>query len=89
MTPEFVIGFARHAMETTLMIALPMLGVGLGVGLIVSIFQAATQIQEQTLTFVPKIVAIFLALLLAFPWMLDKMVTFTHNILVEFPNWIR
>lgn len=89
MTPEFVIGFARHAMETTLMIALPMLGVGLGVGLIVSIFQAATQIQEQTLTFVPKIVAIFIALLLAFPWMLDKMVTFTHNILVEFPNWIR
>ena len=89
MTPEFVIGFARHAMETTLMIALPMLGVGLGVGLIVSIFQAATQIQEQTLTFVPKIVAIFLALLVAFPWMLDKMVTFTHNILVEFPNWIR
>lgn len=89
MTPEFVIGFAREAMETTLMIALPMLGVGLGVGLIVSIFQAATQIQEQTLTFVPKIVAIFIALLIAFPWMLDKMVTFTHNILVEFPNWIR
>lgn len=89
MTPEFVIGFARDAMETTLMIALPMLGVGLGVGLIVSIFQAATQIQEQTLTFVPKIVAIFIALLVAFPWMLDKMVTFTHNILVEFPNWIR
>lgn len=89
MTPEFVIGFAREAMETTLMIALPMLGVGLGVGLIVSIFQAATQIQEQTLTFVPKIVAIFIALLLAFPWMLDKMVAFTHNILIEFPNWIR
>lgn len=89
MTPDFVIGFARSAMETTLMIALPMLGVGLGVGLIVSIFQAATQIQEQTLTFVPKIVAIFIALLLAFPWMLDKMVTFTQNILIEFPNWIR
>ena len=89
MTPEFVIGFAREAMETTLMIALPMLGVGLGVGLIVSIFQAATQIQEQTLTFVPKIVAIFIALLIAFPWMLDKMVTFTRTILLEFPNWIR
>lgn len=89
MTPEFVIGFARHAMETTLMIALPILGVGLGIGLVVSIFQAATQIQEMTLTFVPKIIGIFLALLIAFPWMLDKMVTFTREILINFPTWIR
>ena len=55
MTPEFVIGFARQSIELTLVIALPMLGVGLGVGVLVSVLQAATQIQEMTLTFVPKV----------------------------------
>ena len=67
MTPEFIIGFARQSIELALLIALPMLLVGLGVGLTVSIFQAATQIQEMTLSFIPKIVSIFLALLVAFP----------------------
>ena len=75
MTPEFVIGFARQSIELALMIAMPMLGIGLLVGIVVSVIQAATQIQEMTLTFIPKVVAIFLALLLAFPWILDKMVT--------------
>ena len=65
MSPEFVVGFGRQAIELCLMMALPMLGVGLSVGIILSIIQAATQIQEQTLTFIPKIVSMFLALLVA------------------------
>lgn len=89
MTPEFVIGFARQSIELALMIAMPMLGIGLLVGILVSVIQAATQIQEMTLTFIPKVVAIFIALLLAFPWMLDKMVTFTRNLIVNIPNYIR
>ncbi|GAB6176927.1 flagellar biosynthesis protein FliQ [Desulfobaculum senezii] len=89
MTPEFVIGFARQAIEMTLMISLPMLGIGLGVGLFISVLQAATQIQEMTLTFIPKIIAIFLALLVAFPWILDKMITYTTNLFLNIPQYIR
>ena len=89
MTPEFVIGFARQAIELTLLIALPMLGIGMVVGIVVSVFQAATQIQEMTLTMVPKIVAIFLALLIAFPWIMDKMVTYTRELFLNLPNYIR
>ena len=89
MTPEFVIGFARQSIELTLAISLPMLGVGLGVGVLVSILQAATQIQEMTLTFVPKIIAVMLALLVAAPWMLDMLVSFTHNLFTNIPNYIK
>ena len=89
MTPEFVVGFARQAIELTLLIALPMLGIGMIVGIIVSVIQAATQIQEMTLTMVPKIVAIFLALLVAFPWIMDKMMTYTRNLFLNLPNYIR
>lgn len=89
MTPEFVIGFARQSIELTLMISLPMLGIGLIVGLTVSIFQAATQIQEMTLTFIPKIISIFLALLISFPWIMDKLLTFTRELFLNIPNYIR
>jgi flagellar biosynthetic protein FliQ len=89
MTPEFVIGFARQSIELTLAIALPMLGVGLGVGVLVSVLQAATQIQEMTLTFVPKIIAVFLALLFSFPWIMDKMITFTQEVFLNFPEYIK
>jgi flagellar biosynthetic protein FliQ len=89
MTPEFVVGFARQSIEMALTISLPLLGIGLGVGLIVSVLQAATQIQEMTLTFVPKIVAIFLALLFSFPWILDKMTSFTRDLIINIPNYIR
>ena len=88
MTPEFVIGFARQSIETALMIALPMLGIGLIVGITVSVIQAATQIQEMTLTFVPKILAIFLALLFSFPWIMDKMVSFTRELFLNLPKYI-
>lgn len=88
MTPEFVVGFARQAIELTLMISLPLLGVGLGVGLIVSIFQAATQIQEPTLAFIPKIMSMFVALLIAFPWIMDKLLTFTREIFMNLPMYV-
>ena len=83
MTPEFVIGFVRQA------IALPMLLVGLGVGVFVSVIQAATQIQEMTLTFIPKLVAIFTALLISFPWIMDKLNTFTINLFLNLPDYVR
>ncbi|CAK7042259.1 MAG: hypothetical protein DELT_02876 [Desulfovibrio sp.] len=89
MTPEFVISFARQSIELALFIAMPMLLVGLVVGLTVSIFQAATQIQEMTLSFIPKIISIFLALLVAFPWIMDKIIGFTRDIFMNFPNYIR
>lgn len=89
MTAEFVIGFARQSIELTLMIAMPMMAVGLIVGVVVSIIQAATQIQEMTLTFVPKIISMFLALLFAFPWIMNKMVTFTQELFLNLPNYVR
>jgi len=89
MTPEFVVGFARQAIEMTLIISLPMLGIGMVVGIIVSILQAATQIQEMTLTMVPKLLAIFIALLLAFPWIMDKMTTYTTNLFLNLPQYIQ
>lgn len=89
MTPEFVVGFARQAIEMALLISLPMLGVGLVVGLTVSILQAATQIQEMTLTFIPKILSIFVALLVSFPWIMDKMITYTRDLFMNLPNYVR
>ena len=89
MTPEFVIGFARQSIELTMSISLPMLGVGLAVGVVVSILQAATQIQEMTLTFVPKVIAVVLWLLGSFPWVMDKMITFTQDVFLNFPQYIK
>jgi flagellar biosynthetic protein FliQ len=89
ITPEFVVGFSREAMELTLVICLPMMGVGLVVGVLISIFQAATQIQDATLSLVPKLIAMFIALILAFPWIMDKMMTYTTNLLTNLPNYIR
>ena len=86
MTEEFVIGFTRQAIELTLSVALPMLGVGLAVGIVVSVIQAATQIQEMTLTFIPKVVSIFTVLILAFPWIMDKLNTFTINLFLNIPR---
>ncbi|WP_022852807.1 flagellar biosynthesis protein FliQ [Thermodesulfatator atlanticus] len=89
MTENMVLGLARQAIELTLLISAPMLLAGLVVGLIISIFQAVTQIQEMTLTFVPKIVAVLLALLFAFPWIMHKMLTFTAQIITGIPGYIR
>lgn len=81
MTPEYVCDLGRQAIETILLLAAPMLLAGLVVGLLISIFQAATQINEQTMTFIPKIVAVFVTLLIFAPWMIKIMLSFTHNIL--------
>ena len=89
MTPDGVVGIGREAIETILLVAGPMLILGLVVGLMVSAFQAMTQINEATLTFLPKIVTMFLVLLLAFPWMLQIIVGFMTDIWGAFHNHIR
>ncbi|MBW2663904.1 MAG: flagellar biosynthesis protein FliQ, partial [Deltaproteobacteria bacterium] len=89
MTIDMIIGLAAEAIKVTLLLSAPMLGVGLVVGLIVSIFQAVTQIQEMTLTFVPKIVAVMLALVVALPWMINIMVTYTQNLFSNISMYIR
>ncbi len=89
MSPEFVIGFGRQAIELCLMMALPMLGVGLTVGVLVSIIQAATQIQEMTLTFIPKVVSMFIALLLALPWLMERIVSYTREVFINIPTYIK
>ncbi len=89
MSPEFVVGFGRQAIELCLMMSLPMLGVGLTVGVVVSIIQAATQIQEMTLTFIPKILSMFVALLLALPWIMERMISFTRNVFINIPTYIQ
>lgn len=89
MTPDMVVALARQAIEVALFLALPMLGVSLVVGVLISVLQAATQIQEMTLTFVPKILSMFIALLIAFPWMMDKMLNFTRELFMNIPTYIR
>ncbi|MBP8867162.1 MAG: flagellar biosynthesis protein FliQ [Propionivibrio sp.] len=88
MTPELVMSLGRQAVEMTLILAGPLLLSALVVGLIVSIFQAATQINEQTLSFIPKLIATFIALLLAGPWMLQMMVEFIRRLLENIPQMI-
>ena len=86
MSTDFVINIARQAMLITILMAAPMLGFGLLVGLIVSIFQAVTQINEMTMTFVPKILAVALAFAIFLPWILRLMVDFTTQLIRMFPD---
>ncbi|GIO53181.1 flagellar biosynthesis protein FliQ [Paenibacillus cellulositrophicus] len=88
MNSEFIIGLAGQAVYTVLKVSAPMLLLGLIVGLVISIFQATTQIQEQTLAFVPKIVAVLLAILFFGPWILTTLVDFTFNILDNLYKYI-
>jgi flagellar biosynthetic protein FliQ len=88
MTEEFIIGFARQAMEVMFMICLPVLMVSLAVGVVISIFQSVTQIQEMTITFVPKILVTFLSLLFLGPWMIGKLLDFTREIIQNIPHWV-
>ena len=85
MTPESVMTMGKHAMEVTLMVAAPLLLVALVVGLVISIFQAATQINEQTLSFIPKLVGIFVALVVAGPWMLSVMLDYMRQVFSGIP----
>ena len=86
MSYAFVISLGKNAIETMLMVSLPVLGFSMVVGLIISIFQSVTQIQEMTITFVPKIVVTFLALLLFGSWMLSKLTSLLHHIIVSIPT---
>ena len=88
MTPESVMTMGRTAMEITLMIAAPLLLVALIIGLVVSIFQAATQINEATLSFIPKLVGVFVALVIAGPWMLSVMLDYMRQVFTGIPNMV-
>ena len=80
MSEQMIMGIITKALSTALMVAGPILIIALVIGLLVSVFQAATQIQEQTLTFVPKLIAIILVLVLGGPWMLNKLVMLTNEL---------
>ncbi len=88
MSPEYVLYVGREAILVTLLVAAPMLGMGLLVGLIVSILQAVTQINEMTLTFIPKIIAVAVGLFLFMPWMLRLLSDFTQRLLMYLPQLI-
>ncbi|MDR3482751.1 MAG: flagellar biosynthesis protein FliQ [Burkholderiaceae bacterium] len=88
MTPESVMTMGRHAVEVALMIAAPMLLVALAIGLVVSIFQAATQINEMTLSFIPKLVGILATLIIAGPWMLTVLLDYMREMFAGIPGMI-
>jgi len=88
MTPQMVVEIGREALTVTLLIAAPMLGFGLVVGLVISIFQAVTQINEVTLTFVPKILAVATALLIFLPWIINTMTDFTRHMFALIPTLV-
>ncbi len=89
MSESFVMTLARDAMLMTLLISLPMLGVSLVVGLVVAIFQAMTQINEMTLTFVPKFIAFGLVLMILGPWMLEQIIAFTTKLFQMLPYMVQ
>ena len=86
MTPEGVMAIGQEAIKTILLVAGPMLGLSLVVGLMVSAFQAMTQINEMTLTFLPKIATMFIVLLVMFPWMLQILVGFMTGVWGQIPE---
>lgn len=88
MTPEMVTELGRQAIETTLLVASPFLGLSLVVGLAVSALQAMTQLNESTLTFVPKVLTVFAAIVLFMPWVLGVMTTFMTQIFSSIPNYV-
>ena len=88
MTPETVISVGQHALLTMLMLAAPPVLAALAVGLVIGLFQAATQVNEMTLSFIPKIVALVLVLIAAGPWIIRTMVSFTQRLIQDIPMLI-
>jgi flagellar biosynthetic protein FliQ len=88
MTPELVMSMGRHAIEVTLLVSAPLLLTALVVGLIISIFQAATQINEATLSFIPKLLGIFVVLIVAGPWILSILTDYLRTMLTNIPNLV-
>ncbi len=88
MSGDLVIQIGQNALWMVLLVSAPMLGLGLAVGLLVSVFQATTSIQEATLAFIPKIIAVFVAILIFGPWMLSILMEYFTNIFVNLPLYI-
>lgn len=88
MTPEFVIQMGQEALFLTVLLAAPILLVALGIGLLIGVFQAATQIQEMTLSFIPKLGGVVVTLLVAGPWMIRILVEFTVRLFENIPSYI-
>lgn len=88
MTPEAVIGLVQQALEVTLLVSAPLLLAALVTGLVVSVFQAATQINEMTLSFIPKLLAVFVVVVVAGPWMVSVLVDFTRRLFSAIPGMI-
>ena len=88
MSGALVIQIGQNALWIVLLVSAPMLGLGLAVGLLVSVFQATTSIQEATLAFIPKIIAVFVAILIFGPWMLSILVEYFTNVFVNLPLYI-
>jgi flagellar biosynthetic protein FliQ len=89
MSADFIVGIMAETIRIALMISAPVLLVGLVVGVVISLLQAATQVQEMTLVFVPKIVASLVVLVAALPWMINLLVSFTHHLFTSIPNYIK
>lgn len=88
MNQDTVVSLATQAMTLAIEIAGPMMLVGLGIGLVVSIFQAVTSIQEQTLTFIPKVIGLAVLIVILGPWMLGQLVTYAQNLYLSIPQLI-
>jgi flagellar biosynthetic protein FliQ len=88
MTPEAVMTLGYEAMKLSLLLAAPLLLVALATGLLISLFQAATQINEMTLSFIPKLLAVFATLVIAGPWMLDTTLDYMRNLLSSIPQLV-
>ena len=86
MTPTTVVDIGRHAVETLLIVSAPMLGAALITGLIISIFQAATQVNEMTLSFIPKLIAVFTVLVIGGPWMITIMTDYMRRLYSSIPS---
>ncbi len=89
MTSDSVIDLSQQAIKLTLMLSGPMMIGALVVGLIISLFQALTQINEQTLATIPKIVAIFVLLVISGPWLVDTMTSFTEDLITSIPSFVQ
>lgn len=88
MTPETVMTIGQQALEVTILVAAPLLVTALAMGLLVSVFQAATQINEMTLSFIPKLLAMFLVLVLTGPWMLNLMTDYIRRLFSSIPGMV-
>lgn len=89
MSPEFVIDLMREAFQIALSLALPVMMSTLVVGVAISVFQSITSIQEQTMVFVPKMIAVFVAMLVCFSWMLNTVLNFTHDLFMSIPDIVK